>query len=255
MNTVKVRDIEIGVGTPKIVVPICGVTREEVLTDARGLKDLPLDVVEWRADWFEEVFHFDAVESILRELREVLGNTPLLMTFRTAREGGEKDIASDDYEKLNLATTKTGYVDMIDVELYSGDAIVQRIIEGAHADGVKVIASNHDFHKTPSADEMIARLLRMQELGADILKMAVMPENPQDVLTLLSATEKLVSAHATQPVVTMSMGGTGVISRLCGQVFGSAMTFGAAGKASAPGQIGVQNLNQILTIIGGSLDA
>lgn len=255
MNTVKVRDIEIGSGTPKIVVPICGVTREEILKEAQALEDFPIDVVEWRADWFEEVFHFESVESLLQELRPILGNTPLLMTFRTAREGGEKDISLEDYEELNIRATRTGYVDMIDVELYSGDAIVQRIIHGAHAAGVKVIASNHDFHQTPCKDEIIARLLRMQELGADILKMAVMPENPQDVLTLLSATEKMVSEHATQPVVTMSMGGTGVISRLCGQVFGSAMTFGAAGKASAPGQIDVQNLNQILTIIGGSLDA
>lgn len=249
MNTVKVRDIEIGSGTPKIVVPICGATRDEIIQDAQDLNGLPFDVVEWRADWFEAVLHFDAVESVLGELRKVLGNTPLLMTFRTAREGGEKDIRLEDYAELNIRAARTGYVDMIDVELYSGDEIVQRIIEGAHAAGVKVIASNHDFYATPSKEEIISRLLRMQELGADILKMAVMPENPQDVLTLLSATEEMVSLHAMQPVVTMSMGGIGVISRLCGQVFGSAMTFGAAGKASAPGQIDVQNLKQVLNII------
>lgn len=253
MNTVKVREIEIGTGTPKIVVPICGVTREEILKNARDLDVLPVDVVEWRADWFEEVMDFDAVESVLRELRLVLGNTPLLMTFRRAQEGGEKAIHLGDYKALNLRAAKTGYVDMIDVELYSGDAIVQRIIEGAHAAEVKVIASNHDFQKTPCKDEIISRLLRMQELGADVLKMAVMPENPKDVLTLLSATEEMVSGGAKQPVVTMSMGGTGLISRLCGEVFGSAMTFGAVGKASAPGQIDVQDLKKVLDVMQNAL--
>lgn len=253
MNTVKVRDIEIGSGTPKIVVPICGVNREEILEAARSLKGLPIDVVEWRADWLEDVMNADAVESILRELRQVLGNTPLLMTFRTAQEGGEKAIAPHEYEELNLRAAKTGCVDMVDVELFAGDEIVPKIIEGAHVEGVKVIASNHDFHKTPCKEEIISRLLRMQELGADILKIAVMPENPQDVLTLLSATEEMASCHANQPVVTMSMGGTGVISRLCGQVFGSAMTFGAVGKASAPGQIDVQNLRKILDVMQDAL--
>lgn len=253
MNTVKVRDIEIGTGTPKIVVPICGVSREGILEAARSLEGLPADVVEWRADWFEEVMDFDAVESVLRELRLVLGNTPLLMTFRRAQEGGEKAIHLGDYEALNLRAAKTGYVDMIDVELFTGDEIVRKIIQGAQAQGVKIIASNHDFQKTPCKDEIISRLLRMQELGADILKMAVMPESPQDVLTLLSATEEMVSGGAEQPVVTMSMGGTGVISRLCGQVFGSAMTFGAVGKASAPGQIDVQDLKKILDVMQNAL--
>ena len=35
MNTVKVRNIEIGAGIPKICVPIVGVTREEILAAAR----------------------------------------------------------------------------------------------------------------------------------------------------------------------------------------------------------------------------
>ena len=47
----------------------------------------------------------------------------------------------------------------------------------------------------------------------------------------------------------MSMAGTGVISRLCGEVFGSALTFGAAKKASAPGQIGVNDLNTVLNVL------
>ena len=70
-------------------------------------------------------------------------------------------------------------------------------------------------------------------------KLPVMPQNKRDVLTLLAATEEMVTDYADRPIITMSMAGTGVISRLCGEVFGSSMTFGAAKKASAPGQMGV----------------
>lgn len=249
MNTIKVRNIEIGSGTPKIIVPIVGVTKQEIIDEAKTFDSIPVDMVEWRVDWFEGVFDFEKVEVVLKELRAVLGETPILMTFRTSKEGGEKSIEPEDYEKLNIKAAQTGYVDFIDVEIFTGDAIVTKIIDGAHAAGVKVIASNHDFHKTPEKSDIIYRLRKMQDMNADIPKIAVMPQNKKDVLTLLSATEEMTSLYADRPIITMSMAGTGVISRLCGEVFGSSMTFGAAKKASAPGQMGVKDLETVLGLL------
>ncbi len=249
MNTIKVRDIEIGAGAPKIIVPIVGVTKEDILNEAKTFDSIPVDVVEWRVDWFEHVFEFDKVEDVLKELRTVLGNIPLLLTFRTKKEGGEKAIDTKDYKELNLRAAKTGYVDFIDVEIFTGDDVVREIIDGAHAAGVRVIASNHDFFKTPAKSDIIYRLRKMQDMGADIPKIAVMPQSKRDVLTLLCATEEMVTDYADRPIITMSMAGTGVISRLCGEVFGSSMTFGAAKKASAPGQMGVNDLNTVLDLL------
>ena len=249
MNTIKVRDIEIGAGAPKIIVPIVGVTKEDILNEAKTFDSIPVDVVEWRVDWFEYVFEFDKVEDVLKDLRNVLGNIPLLLTFRTKKEGGEKAIDTKDYKELNLRAAKTGYVDFIDVEIFTGDDVVREIIDGAHAAGVKVIASNHDFFKTPAKSDIIYRLRKMQDMGADIPKIAVMPQSKRDVLTLLCATEEMVTDYADRPIITMSMAGTGVISRLCGEVFGSSMTFGAAKKASAPGQMGVNDLNTVLDLL------
>ena len=253
MNTVKVRDIEIGAGAPKIIVPIVGKTKEEIIAEAKTFDSIPVDVVEWRVDWFEGVFDFAQVKDVLTDLREVLGNTPILMTFRTSKEGGEKAIDDKAYTELNLNAAKSGLVDLIDVEIFTGDAVVREIIDGAHAAGVKVVASNHDFHKTPAKSDIIYRLRKMQDMGADIPKIAVMPQNKRDVLTLLAATEEMVTDYADRPVITMSMAGTGVISRLCGEVFGSSMTFGAAGKASAPGQMGVNDLNTVLGLLHNAL--
>lgn len=253
MNTVKVRNVEIGSGVPKICVPIVGVTKEDILAEAKSFDNIPIDVVEWRVDWFENVFDFSKVKDTLKDLRAVLGDTPLLMTFRTSKEGGEKSIEIDDYAMFNIKVAETGYVDLIDVEVFTGDDIVKKIIAGAHNAGVKVIASNHDFDKTPDKDDIISRLRKMQDLGADILKIAVMPTNKKDVLTLLAATEEMYSDYAERPIITMSMAGTGVISRLCGEVFGSSLTFGAAGKASAPGQMGVNDLSTVLTLLHNAL--
>lgn len=252
-KVVEVRGVRIGEGIPKIIVPIVGATREEILQDAETIKKVRMDLVEWRADWFEDVMDFSKVEDVLRELRGALGNTPVLFTFRTAKEGGEKEIDADAYAELNIRAAQTGYLDLVDVEAFTGDETVKRIIEAAHNAGVKVVASSHDFGKTPEKDDIVGRLRKMQEMGADIPKIAVMPRSKKDVLTLLSATEEMASDYADRPIITMSMSGTGLISRLSGEVFGSACTFGAVGKASAPGQMKAEDLDTVLDLIHGSL--
>lgn len=252
-TVVDVRGVKIGEGIPKIIVPIVGKTKEEILAAAASFKDVRLDLVEWRVDWFDDVFDFAKVEETGKALREALGNTPILFTFRTSKEGGEKAIEPEAYAELNLKIAASGLVDLIDVEAFTGDEIVKKIIAGAHEHNVKVVASNHDFNKTPNKDELISRLRKMQELGADVPKIAVMPQNKKDVLTLLSATEEMADEYADRPIITMSMAGTGLISRLCGEVFGSAATFGAVGKVSAPGQMNAKDLDTVLNLIHKSI--
>lgn len=253
MNPVKVRNVEIGTGIPKICVPIVGVTREDILSAAETIKSTKADVVEWRVDWYEDIFDFEKTEDTMRALREVLGETPILFTFRTSKEGGEKAIETETYVKLNQKAAMSGLIDLVDIEAFTGDDAVKAVVETAHANQVKVVASNHDFHATPDKEEIVSRLRKMQELGADIPKIAVMPQNKKDVLTLLAATEEMATEYADRPIITMSMSGTGVISRLCGEVFGSALTFGAVGKASAPGQMGAEELATVLELLHKSL--
>ncbi|MBM6970734.1 type I 3-dehydroquinate dehydratase [Mordavella massiliensis] len=249
VNPVVVRNIEIGSGMPKVCVPIVEKTREDILSTAKAICSTEADLVEWRADWYEDVSAFSEVIKTADMLRSILGETPLLFTFRSAREGGEKELSLESYATLLESVAKTGFVDLIDVEVFSGDDAVKNIIQTAHAHGVKVIASNHDFEGTPAREELVARLCKMQDLGADILKIAVMPQSRSDVLTLLSVTEEISSRHTSRPVITMSMGRTGTLSRLCGEVFGSAVTFASFGKVSAPGQIAIEDLKAGLRLL------
>lgn len=162
-------------------------------------------------------------------------------------------MGTDSYVSLNKSAARSGLADLIDVEFFTGDEIVADLIRFIHENGAKVVASNHDFEKTPAKDDMIYRLRRMQDMGADIPKLAVMPQNKRDVITLLAATEEMASDYANRPIITMSMAGTGSISRLSCEAFGSCLTFGSGSMASAPGQIAAGELYDVLKTVHSAL--
>ncbi|EFJ7116822.1 type I 3-dehydroquinate dehydratase [Escherichia coli] len=249
MKTVTVKDLVIGTGAPKIIVSLMAKDIARVKSEALAYREADFDILEWRVDHFADLSNVESVMAAAKILRETMPEKPLLFTFRSAKEGGEQAISTEAYIALNRAAIDSGLVDMIDLELFTGDDQVKETVAYAHAHDVKVVMSNHDFHKTPEAEEIIARLRKMQSFDADIPKIALMPQSTSDVLTLLTATLEMQEQYADRPIITMSMAKTGVISRLTGEVFGSAATFGAVKKASAPGQISVNDLRTVLTIL------
>lgn len=249
MKTVKVRNVTLGEGAPKICVPMVGRTLAQLREEAEMLRSIACDLVEWRVDFFDDVRDIEKVKAALKQIRATLSEKPLLFTFRSAKEGGQQDVGEAFYFELNRSILQTGDIDLVDLELFNEENDIRKLVDEAHARGVKVVMSNHDFDKTPEKDEILKRLRRMQDLGADLPKIAVMPKSASDVLTLLDATRTMKETYADCPLITMSMGGQGVISRLSGEVFGSALTFGAAKQASAPGQINVDELRRILDLL------
>ncbi|WP_281165465.1 type I 3-dehydroquinate dehydratase [Liquorilactobacillus sicerae] len=243
MKKLKIRDITIGEGTPKIAVPITGKNATEIINQARKIVENRPDLVEWRIDFFEDLFAKDKLKKLASDLRKILGNIVLLITFRTKNEGGNQELSDTDYFKICSYVVTNELSDLIDVELFHDKSEISKLLNLAHAKGIHVIMSNHNFKKTPAKFEMISRLHLMAASGADIAKIAVMPQNVEDVLNLLEAT--YIAHKALEiPLITMSMGDIGKISRISGQIFGSAVTFGAVGQVSAPGQISLTNLKQ-----------
>ncbi len=249
MKPVIVRNVSIGEGMPKICIPIVGVTKEEILQTATEITDAPADMVEWRADWYEDVTDIDKVKEILAELRNKMGDLPLLFTFRTQAEGGKRELSPQEYAALNLTVMETGYVDLVDVEVFTAKEEVAKLVEAGQRHEVKIVGSNHDFSHTPAKDEIIRRLCYMQECGVDIVKIAVMPNSKEDVRTLLQATAEMASEYAERPMITMSMTGQGIVSRIAGELYGSAVTFGCLHQTSAPGQIPAKELKEILELL------
>lgn len=252
--SIKIRNITIG-DKPLICAPVISSSEKDILDDVRIIKAAPVDIIEWRADYFDECGNYARITEALENIRKICGDIPLIFTYRMKDEGGETDkespITADEYVKLIKHAAGQGCADMIDIQVMSLKSLeydVKELISDMHIKGVKVIASNHHFDRTPQDDEMKEIFEIMHKTGADILKLAVMPKYNTDVIRLMSVTA-YASANYSEPVITMSMGKLGVISRIAGSITGSAVTFASVKGKSAPGQIPAGKLSDILEML------
>ena len=246
MAGIQIRGKCIGEGRPKVILPLVEHTEAAILARGAEFSTLRADCVEWRVDLWDEPADAAALERCLQGLRQALGEKLLLVTFRTQAEGGQKAIPPEGYAALCCRVCASGCADLLDLELLPTGAALPGLIQQAHAAGVKVICSSHDFTGTPPQAQLMERMEQMFQAGADIAKLAVMPRCREDVLELLAATAGMRRARPELPLVTMSMGPLGAVSRLWGEAMGSAMTFAAAGKSSAPGQLELELVNAAL---------
>ncbi len=240
---------EIAKSPVKTIVPITAKTKEQAIAQAKVIAaNRDADLAEFRIDLLDFAADTKQVIALGHELKKVLGNKPVIATIRTHNEGGQLTISDADYGKTYQAYLKQPFMDMLDIEMFRDQQVVKNTVQLAHDKKVLIVMSNHDFKKTPSEDEIVKRLLKQDELGADILKIAVMPLNKQDVFTLMNATLK-VSQLSNKPLLTMSMGKLGTISRIATANMGGSFSFGMIGEASAPGQIDVTQLKQLLKTV------
>ncbi len=247
-HTVQIKNLRIGEGMPKICVPVMGTTADEILSQAKTAKDAGPDLVEWRADFYEKLKDTKAVEGMLSALGNVLQDIPLLFTVRTDREGGNVCLSPEEYEEILVNAAACSFTDMLDVEIMPDQESTGRIIAAAHAKGVPIIGSNHHFEGTPANEIIDCIFSCMEKAGADILKMAVMPRNGHDVVRMMEQT-LCWEEKTDRPLITMSMGALGTVSRMCGEMTGSSVTFASVTAASAPGQIDMTSLKTILQIL------
>lgn len=247
----QVRGVQLGVGRPKVIIPLIDAHEAGLVGAAKRVAASRADMVEWRVDRYAHRDDHQKVAAMAQRIREIIRNRPLLFTPRTKHEGSNWNPAGEGYRDLIADTCASGTIDLVDVQYLNPAA--RRCIEAAKASGVPVVASNHDFAGTPSSAEISDRLEAMASLGADIAKIAVMPHSAADVAALLAATARCAETSKV-PLITMSMGPLGAISRLAGQVFGSCATFATLGDTgSAPGQLPLDDVLIALDLIGRDL--
>lgn len=246
MSCVTIRGCCIGEGRPKVILPIVEHTEAAILETAVQFSTLRADCVEWRVDCFENAKDLGAIARCAAKLRIALKDKLLLVTFRTKAEGGNMELTHEEYLCFLHTVLDTDCADLLDIEFFTAGADLPELIADAHTAGTAVVCSSHDFHKTPPKSELVSRMVQMQQAGTDLPKLAVMPQSRADVLELLAATAEMADHHPETPVITMSMGALGAMSRLAGEAFGSAMTFANPGQASAPGQVSLDVVNAVL---------
>lgn len=238
MQTIRLAGLAFGRGRPKICIPLTAPTAPALLAQLNAVRALPAHLYEWRADLFQ-----DDPRAGLEALLPAAGK-PVLCTLRTRPEGGAAAVSPREYRDRLLSLIQTGGFSLVDVELSAGEDTVRRVVAAARQKGIGVVCSRHDFRHTPTLESMTDSLRRMKALGADLPKLAVTPNSPRDVLRLMEAT--LLASEEVGPVITMSMGPLGRLSRVAGGLTGSCVTFGAGEESSAPGQLPAGTLSGIL---------
>ncbi|MBS7123648.1 MAG: type I 3-dehydroquinate dehydratase [Faecalibacillus sp.] len=247
--SIEIKGVIIGEGKPKVCVPIVESQDEAILNKLKEFNELEVDMIELRIDFYENIHQEDALRNLFLNIAALQIQKPIILTIRTAAEGGEVEIDPKDYFNVYKLAVEANAFDIYDVELALGTNMAIELRTLIHDAGKYMLMSSHNFDRTPEVDSLMQKFRSMDSLEADIMKVAVMPEDYQDLLNLLSFTVQAKNEYTQKPIVTMSMSAIGLTSRLVGEQFGSAITFASVGKASAPGQIDYQELNQILEII------
>lgn len=250
MSFVEIKGKKIGEGSPKICVPVMGRTEEEILQQI-SLINAPqnkqiVDMVEVRADYFQGLESPDEIKRLMTAVQCELSEKIVLFTIRSEKEGGKRlPPEITDIDEMNRMVISNKLADIVDVELSDGNPSKRELVELAHDNGVKIIMSYHNFEITPEQEFMTEKLQAMRAMGADIIKIAVMPESIHDVYRLME-TATYTKEKLDIPIVAISMGALGAITRISGALYGSDITFGALEQASAPGQIPVSDLKRIM---------
>ena len=230
MGVCKVKNIVIGEGMPKICVPVVSNNHQDIITDLIRLQSLDIDLIELRIDYFNELLDHQKLTELFKAIASMAIKQGIILTYRSVPEGGNGKLSNDEYMQLYSIALESGAFDIYDVELSSGTNTVINLSNLIHQNDKKIIMSSHD------------------SLEADIIKIAVMPEDYRDVLLLLETTLKANELY-DKPLVTMSMSSKGIATRILGEQFGSAITFGKDNNSSAPGQIEVHALKEVLKVI------
>ncbi|MGE4243962.1 type I 3-dehydroquinate dehydratase [Ramlibacter sp.] len=227
---------------PAVCAPLVARDADALVEETVVVAGKSPDLIEWRVDFFEAIADTDQVLEAAWRIRQAAPGIPLLFTRRSHIEGGQP-IPLQEPRVLELyhAVCESGLVALVDYEAANEAEHVNRVCALARRCGVKLVLSFHDFSATPGADELAERFARVAALGADVAKVAVMPQSLDDVLVLLQAT--LAASRSLEiPVVSMSMGRFGALSRMCGGAFGSALSFAVGANSSAPGQMTIEDV-------------
>jgi len=234
---------------PLICAPLVGRNLDALLAELALVLPKQPDVLEWRVDFFEQLADTQAVIAAARAIKKVAGPLPLLFTRRSTLEGGEPiTLTEPQVIALYQAVCESQAIDLLDYEMANNPAHVTQVQACARANGVALVLSFHNFSETPAPEVLAAKFLLAEQLGADVAKVAVMPRDLGDVLTLLNATYR-ASQQLQIPLISMSMGPYGAVSRLVGGVFGSALSFAVGAASSAPGQVPIEDLAAVLQVL------
>ena len=232
MKELKCRKFTLNNEKPLICVSVTGANLAEIKEQAKVIKRLNPDIVEWRADCLkiedEEKDTFE-IAYALKCVHKALKSYPLIFTFRSKEEGGTRHVNFQKYREyyhfVSLEAKKNN-VELVDIEMFGKRDVpgLDDMISEMHDMGLKVIGSFHDFNRTPKRREILDILKTMEDRGADVCKIAAMPRHKGDVFSIYNAAQD-ADKELKNPIIAISMGELGAITRVALTQTKSVLTF------------------------------
>ncbi|KIS03675.1 type I 3-dehydroquinate dehydratase [Paucilactobacillus wasatchensis] len=248
-KTINLKQLVLGTHAPqRMIAPIVADNLRDVLMQGRAIVASPAEIAEWRLDYLGTVVDFDQLVTTGQALQAILGNIPLIVTNRTAAEGGKTEYSEAAYIASYRALIEAEVANAIDVEFSQSDHTIAELTHLTNNSDTKLILSHHDFKGTPLTNDLIFLYSRMAKLNPDMVKLAVTPNSREDVLHLMNATVA-ADRQIEPPIISMSMGDLGKITRVAGELFGSVATFASVVESSAPGQLSAEHLRTVMELI------
>ncbi len=210
------------------------------LDEARTAKKQGANAIEFRCDL--AINDEKNPIEILKNIRKTI-DLPILGTIRQSGDGGSFN--GDESKRMALFKEITAYTDAIDIEIDSD--IREEITSFARSKGIKIISSYHNFSSTEKEGDILQRIEDAKSAGGDIIKLAYMNGEKNDLLLLLKILKEYVRTNSV-PMTMIGMGTVGTATRLILPCFGSCITYGHIGGAplGAPGQIAIEILRRYI---------
>ena len=196
--------------------------------------------VELRLDWLKDDAEFRRFISILRRRRRESG-TSLIATCRR-KEAGGKFSGSVTAQLSRLRDAVRAGCDWVDLEIESVDS-VPRFVLDIYTAGARRILSHHDFRKTRARRRLSALAKKLDVVrrrgGFDAVKIAMECSSIRDGLHVLKL------ARAESGVIAVPMGDVVTPLRILALREGSALVYAPVQTATAPGQISLEEMNDL----------
>ena len=210
-----------------------------VITDQETnaqIKNLGVGLLELRVDLFKKL---DLPYIIAQIKHRQQLKIPLLLTVRNQKSEGAINKFSDD-KKWKIIETALPLVDMIDIEISS--PLLKKVVTLARKLGKKIIVSSHYLQGMPH--DLGSIFKKSISARADFVKIAAKANSFDDVMAMIAFTHR----HRKYPLITMSLGPIGAISRLILPAAGSCYTYTFLDKPTASGQVDVHTLKSHLKV-------
>ena len=191
--------------------------------------------VEVRLDFLKTKDVPEALESIKKDLKKVV------CTLRPKNEGGK--FTGSEKERIAILKLIAEYNPfLLDVEFNTLNKN-KELSKYLKSTKTKLLVSWHDFKKTPKSSELKNKIKKMSKFSNNV-KIVSTAKSVDDATRML----ELYNKTGKNNLISFAMGEAGKISRILCLYLGSPYTYVSLGKAVAPGQFSVDEVNKIINL-------